>query len=123
MRYGLDVVELRTLARHLHDADRAEAAVSILRVGVARIECRDAVDVERVGVDVRLERTHGHAPHAIVVLRQRVRLAVELAGRDDGLRVGREEPQRDLPVRAHFGRDDLRRAAPSTTLPPGLRAR
>ena len=104
VRHRLDVVELRPVARHLDDADGAEPAVAVLGVGVQRVERGDAVDVEGVGVDVGRQRADRDAPDAVVASRQRVRLAVELAGRDHALRVRRAIPQRDAAVGADLGR-------------------
>ena len=71
------------------------------------IERPHAVDHEGVAVEVRRERAHAHRPDARVVLRQgRGRRALHpVAAQDDLARLRGVDPERDLAVRSHLGRD------------------
>ena len=97
MRHVTRVIELVTW--DLEHARRRERAEPELDRWIGRVHRDDAVDVELVVVDVGRERPDLHFPDAVLVLRHRVGLAVELADERDLFRVRCTVAQRDASCR------------------------
>ena len=126
MRHVARIIEF--VAGNLEHARRRERAEPELDRWIGRIHRDDAVDVELVVVDVGRERPDLHFPDAVLVLRHRVGLAIELADEHDLFRIRGAITERDRLVRMDFWRDYRRpTASPATALRrrgrPGLSRR
>ena len=113
MRHVTRVIEF--VAGNLEHARRRERAEPELDRWIGRVHRDDAVDVELVVVDVGRERPDLHFPDAVLVLRHRVGLAIELADERDLFRIRGAITERDRLVRIDFGRDDRRPTASAAT--------
>ncbi len=113
VRHVTRVIEL--VAGNLEHARRRERAEPELDRWVGRVHRDDAVDVELVVVDVGRERPDLHFPDAVLVLRHRVGLAIELADERDLFGIRGAVAERDRLVRIDFGRDDRRPTASAAT--------
>ena len=113
MRHVARVIEL--VARDLEHARRRERAESKLDRWIGRVHRDDAVDVELIVVDVWRERPDLHFPDAVLVLRHRVGLAIELADERDLFGIRGAITERDRLVRIDFGRDYRRPTASAAT--------
>ena len=100
VRHVLEFIKAGWIAWHFHYARVDRAAV--LQVGIARIEDADSVNEKCVGVDFRLNRAEGDAPHAIRVFHRLRRNTTERQTYFGCFR--RTQSEGDGAIRSDFGR-------------------
>ena len=113
VRHVARIIEF--VAGNLEHARRRERAEPELDRWIGRVHRDDAVDIELVVVDVWRERPDLHFPDAVLVLRHRIGLAIELADERDLFGIRGAITERDRLVRIDFGRDDRRPTASAAT--------
>ena len=104
VRHGLAVIEGRSVS---HDLEYTGVTPHpYLDRSVVRIGHVDAVDAVGALVDFRIERTDSNCPNTVVALRHRVFAAREFRSENHFGSFGSTEPERDVAIGAHLGRND-----------------
>src|SRR5215510_1011838 len=75
---------------------------------IARICDPQPIDTKGVPIELRCERSNGHTPNSLLILRQGLWLSGPLAGNRHFSRLGCTEPKSHAAVWVNFRRDDRR---------------